>query len=44
MPKLILIIKYKTDMKDVMIRALECLKLFVNSESTKKRAIDLAVK
>lgn len=43
MPNLILIIKWKTDMKEVMVHALDCLRVFANNENTKSGAIKLAV-
>lgn len=43
MPNLILILKWKTEMKEVMVHALDCLRIFVNNENTKQGAIKLAI-
>lgn len=43
LPNLILIIKWKTDMKEVMVHALDCLKVFTNNENTKEGSIKLSV-
>ncbi|KAL4491936.1 hypothetical protein ABPG72_008357 [Tetrahymena utriculariae] len=43
LPNLILIIKWKTDMKEVIVNSLDCLKIFTNNENTKQGSIKLAV-
>ena len=43
MPSLIFAFKWKANIKEVIIHALECIFVFVSSELTKKDAIKLAV-